>query len=300
MIRFPDSRLPIRWLQGGLVVFLLSLLAWRLTAGHSYNWQWERLPQYIWRFDEATGQWTGGLILEGFFTTIRLSVWSSLLATLIGAVMGICRCAPRLFLRLISGFYVESIRNLPPLIIVFIFYFFFSDQIMPLLGVDEMARSQPEHIRSLLRLLAAPPHFVSEFIAAVIALAVFEGAYITEIVRAGIQGIEKGQWEAAAALGFSCPRRMIHVILPQAFRQTLPSLAGQFISTIKDSSIVSVISIQELTFQGMELMAATYMTFEIWITVTILYFVLTAACALAVSLLEQRFRVGRAPSEIPV
>lgn len=78
------------------------------------------------------------------------------------------------------------------------------------------------------------------------------------------------------------------VILPQAVRQILPPLAGQFISTIKDSSIVAVISIQELTFQGMELMAATYMTFEIWITITAMYFVLTMACSLAVSKLEIR------------
>ena len=117
-------------------------------------------------------------------------------------------------------------------------------------------------------------------------LAIFEGAYITEIVRAGIQSIPQGQHEAAYALGLSRLQTMRHVILPQAIKTILPPLAGQFISTIKDSAIVSVISIQELTFQGMELMAATYLTFECWITITILYLVLTLSLSLGVERFE--------------
>jgi ABC-type amino acid transport system permease subunit len=97
-------------------------------------------------------------------------------------------------------------------------------------------------------------------------LAVYEGAYITEIIRAGIQSIDKGQWEASSGLGFTRAQQLRYIIFPQALRRIMPPLAGQFISTIKDSAIVSVISIQELTFQGMELMAATFLTFEIWIT----------------------------------
>jgi polar amino acid transport system permease protein len=132
------------------------------------------------------------------------------------------------------------------------------------------------------------------FFSALVTLAIFEGAYIAEIVRAGIQSIDKGQWEAAHALGLSKWQQMRYIILPQAVQRILPPLAGQFISLIKDSSIVSVISIQELTFQGMELMATTYLTFEIWITISLLYLVMTLTCSLAVQRLEVRMARGRA------
>ncbi len=122
------------------------------------------------------------------------------------------------------------------------------------------------------------------------AIALFEGAYITEIVRAGIQSIEKGQWEASHALGLSRWQQMRHVVLPQAVQRILPPLAGEFINTIKNSSIVSVISIQELTFQGMELLAATRLTFEVWMTVAGLYLVVCLLLSLAVSRLENHMR----------
>jgi polar amino acid transport system permease protein len=106
--------------------------------------------------------------------------------------------------------------------------------------------------------------------------------------------VEKGQWEAAYALGLTRTQTLRRVVLPQALRRILPPLAGQFISTVKDSAIVSVISIQDLTFQGLELMSSTYRTFEIWITVTALYLILTLSLSLGVSRLETRLRVGRA------
>jgi polar amino acid transport system permease protein len=176
------------------------------------------------------------------------------------------------------------------LVLIFIFYYFIGDQILTTLGIDGWVKSSSETTQKFLSTFFAPPSLFSAFLSAMLTLAVFEGAYITEIVRAGIQSIEKDQWEAADALGLSPFQRMRHVILPQAVRRILPPLAGQFISTIKDSAIVSVISIQELTFQGMELMAATYYTFETWITITLLYLLLTLTCSLAVERLELRFR----------
>ena len=153
--------------------------------------------------------------------------------------------------------------------------------------------TQPEIVQRACSILLAPPPFISAFVSALVTLAVFEGAYIAEIVRAGIQSIDQGQWEAAHALGLSKWQQMRYVIFPQAVQRILPPLAGQFISLVKDSSIVSVISIQELTFQGMELMAVTYLTFEIWITITILYLVMTLTCSLAVQRLEVRMARGR-------
>ena len=180
------------------------------------------------------------------------------------------------------------LRNLPPLVLVFIFYFFISDQILPFLNIGERIAAAPEWIQRISELLVAPPDQIEAFIAAVITLALFEGAYIGEIVRAGVNSIESGQWEAARALGMRRWQSLQEVILPQAFQRMIPPLTGQAISTIKDSAIVSVISIQELTFQGMELMAATYLTFEVWISITVLYFLLTYSCSWFAGRLEHR------------
>ncbi len=136
------------------------------------------------------------------------------------------------------------------------------------------------------------PARINSFVSAVAALGLYEGAYISEIVRGGIVSIPDGQWEAAGSVGLSNRRTFRRVILPQAFRKTAFPLAGQFISTIKDSAIVSVISIQELTFQGMELMAATFLTFEVWITITLLYFMLTFSLSRAIAALEKKFAVS--------
>jgi polar amino acid transport system permease protein len=124
------------------------------------------------------------------------------------------------------------------------------------------------------------------FLSALITLALFEAAYIAEIVRAGIESVEPGQWEASASLGMTRIQSLRLVILPQALQRMLPALAGQFISIIKDSAIVSVISIEELTFQAQQLMTTTYRSFEIWTLVLVMYFVLTFLCSLAVRKLE--------------
>ena len=271
----------------GLVILsALFYIFYRIKTGLNYKWNWGVIPQYIIRYDPDKQKWVSNLILQGFLTTIRLSIWSTFLAMIFGTIMGFFRTSPSFFKRLIGAAYVEIIRNLPPLVLVFIFYFFVSDQIMPVIGIDNYVRNLPENIQAVISFLFASPRFFPAFVSAVITLAVFEGAYITEIVRAGIESVEKGQWEASSALGMSKFQQMQHIILPQAFRMVLPALAGQFISTIKDSSIVSIISIQELTFQGMELMASTYLTFEIWIVISILYLVLTLSCSLIIEQLE--------------
>lgn len=282
-----------------LVLSLLLLSAviytvYKLHIGFSYKWDWGAIPQYFLRYDAEIKNWVPNILLQGFFTTIRLSIWATIFATLIGVAMGLFRVSRSLFRRLIGGTYVGLIRNLPPLIIIFIFYFFVGDQILPLLGVEEFIRNSSEGTQAVFAVFFAPPSLFTAFLSALITLSLFEGAYITEIVRAGIQSIEKGQWEASAALGFSRWQQMRYVVLPQAVQRILPALAGQFISTIKDSAIVSVISIQELTFQGMELMASTYLTFEIWITITIMYLMLTLSCSLAVERLEIYMRKSTA------
>jgi polar amino acid transport system permease protein len=254
---------------GALIIAFGFYIVHKVSVGLSYKWNWGAIPQYFFRYDSATSSWVPNILVEGFLTTIRLSIWATVFATFIGIVMGLSRVSQSLFKRLVGGTYVELIRNLPPLVLIFIFYFFVSTQTL-----------------ALMTFLFAKPSLFTAFISALITLSIFEGAYITEIVRAGIQSIEKGQWEAADALGLSKWQRMRLIILPQAIQRILPPLAGQFISTIKDSAIVSVISIQELTFQGMELMSTTYFTFEIWITITAMYLILTLTCSLTVAKIE--------------
>ncbi|MBN1625823.1 MAG: amino acid ABC transporter permease, partial [Deltaproteobacteria bacterium] len=240
------------------------------------------------------GQWIPNLLMQGLFTTIRLSIWGTILATFLGTIMGLCRASGSLFKRLLGWTYVELTRNIPPLVLIFIFYFFLSSQIIPILGMDEFIASSSDGTKAFLEFLFAPASMFSAFISALVTLALFEGAYIAEIVRAGVQSIEKGQWEASYTLGMSRWQQIRYVILPQAVQRILPPLGGQFISTIKDSAIVSVISIQELTFQGMELMAATYLIFEIWITITVLYLILTLTLSLGVERLEIYMRRSEA------
>jgi len=268
-------------LFGGFVYII-----YQITVKLNYKWQWAIIPQYLFRRDAETGRWIPNYLMQGLFTTLRLSIWGVILATLFGTVMGLLRTSKSLFYRMIARSYVELMRNLPPLIIIFIFYFFLSDQIMPFIGLDHFLRSSSPGTQQFFEVLFAPPSVASAFISALFTLSIFEGAYITEIVRAGIESVEKGQWEAAHALALSKWHTMRYIILPQAIQRLLPALAGQFISLIKDSAIVSIISIQELSYQGTQLMASTYLTIEIWITISLMYLVLTLSCSIAVGKLE--------------
>ncbi len=285
---------PLRWgrldfILLACVLIAISYLGYRINSGLEYHWNWQVIPQYFVRHDPATG-WTANLLLQGLLTTIRLSFWSLILALPFGLIAGLLRTSLHLFNRLLGGTYVTLLRNLPPLVLIFIFYFFISDQILPLFHIGETVSAAPAWLQQVLTLSLAPADQLEAFLAAVMTLALFEGAYIGEIVRAGINQIESGQWEAARALGMRRWQLLRYIVLPQAFQRMIPPLAGQAISTIKDSAIVSVISIQELTFQGMELMAATYLTFEVWISVTLLYFLLTYSCSWLAGCLETRLQ----------
>jgi len=264
----------------------LGYIAYRIIFGMGYHWQWHVIPQYIVRYDAERRQWIPNLLLEGLIATFRLSIWATLMAIGIGTVMGLFRVTRRPFLRMVSRGYVELVRNLPPLVLIFISYYFISSQIMSHFDINAWAKSRPDGWQEVMAFFLASPKHLSAFLSAVATLAVLEGAYITEIVRAGIESVHWGQREAAYAQGFTRGQTMRHIIFPQALPQILPPLSGQLISTIKDSAIVSVISIQELTFQGMELMSATYLTFEIWITITVMYLLLTFSCSLAVQYIE--------------
>ena len=284
------------WIDLAVFAVLIAAVAYvwyRVDSVLEYRWDWSVIPHYLYRWDEEQQRWVANLLMQGLYTTIRLALWSIVLAAAIGVVFGIMRTSRRLFPRMLSRVYVELIRNVPPLVFIFIFYFFISSQIMPLLGIEEFIRGASPETLAWLEFLFGPPQLVSNVISGIICLAMFEGAYVTEIVRAGIQSIPKTQTEAGLSIGLSRLKLMRYVILPQAVQRVVPPLAGQFITLVKDSSIVSLISIQELTFLAIETAVSTTRVFEVWITVAGLYFCVCWSCALLFDWMERRMAVER-------
>lgn len=289
-------RRRIHWLDVVIlaaVVTLLAFIVYRVEAVLNYRWDWSFLPGYLIRWEVEQQRWAANILMQGLFTTIRLAIWSIILAALIGTVLGVMRTSKRLLPRLISRGYVELIRNIPPLVFIFIFYFFISSQIMPQLGIDLWVRQASPEPLALIEWLFGPPELLENVISGIICLALFEAAYVTEIVRAGIQAIPRGQIEAGQSIGLGRYHLMRHVVLPQAIQKVIPPLAGQFITLIKDSSIVSLISIQELTFLGTEVAVSTSRVFETWIAVAGMYFVVCYSLAVLFARLEQRLNRDR-------
>jgi polar amino acid transport system permease protein len=210
-----------------------------------------------------TKTWRLGPLMWGLWTTLWLSGVSSCFALLLGLLAGLARVSKNFTLRGLSIVYVEFIRGTPLLVQIFIAYFFLGT-------VFNLSRN----------------------VCGVGALALFAGAYVAEIVRAGIQAIPKGQMEASRSLGMTVPQTMMYVILPQAFKKILPPLAGQFISLIKDSSLVSVIAITDLTKSGREIITSTFATFEVWLVVAAMYLMVTSLLSQLVFYMERRFSVS--------
>lgn len=285
------KRVRFRPIDAVIIVLVIAAgvyVYWRIAYGLEYKGDWSVIPRFLVRRDAETGRPVANFLLIGLITTLKLSIWASLLSLIAGFVMGLFRTSKNLFLQLVGRTYVELIRNLPPLVLIYIFYFFVVDQIMPLLGVETFIRTRPENVKAILAILFAQESLFVQFISGVFTIAFFEGAYITEIVRSGIESIERGQSEAAYSLGLSWFDKMRFIILPQAVRRVLPPLANEFINTIKYSSLASVVSIQELTYMGKQVQVATRFIFEPWITVALMYLILTLSLSLGVSRLEKR------------
>ena len=203
--------------------------------------------------------WAAGPLLWGLWTTVWLSLVSDVLGLIIGLATGLCRLSNNPTLRDLSTLYVELVRGTPLLVQIFIFYFF---------------------IGTVLNL--------SREFAGIAALSLFTGAYVAEIIRSGVQSIARGQNEAARSLGLNGSQSMRYVVLPQAFKRVLPPLAGQFISLVKDTSLVSVIAITELLKSGREVITTSFSPFEILFCVAGLYLLINLPLSHFASRLERR------------
>jgi polar amino acid transport system permease protein len=214
-------------------------------------------------------QWKAGLLMQGLWLTIKVSFIATVFGVLIGVFAGIARVSANPFFRWSAVTYVEIIRGSPLLVQIFIWYFVLGtlfNSILARHGIDQI-----------------PPLWYG-----VASMATFAGAYVAEIVRAGIQSIHRGQNEAARSLGMSYAQAMLHVILPQAIRRILPPLAGEFISLIKDSSLLGIIAIRELTKATREVVTTSLQAFELWFVCALLYLVLTFTLSMCVKYLERR------------
>ncbi|MGI9536279.1 MAG: amino acid ABC transporter permease [Desulfocapsaceae bacterium] len=246
-------------LQFICLLLVLSYLFSRGLENLGYNWQWYQIPPFI--LETTAEGLKAGPLLFGLGITLKISALSLVFAFLIGLLTAVLRLSDLVMGRFIARCYLEVIRNTPLLIQIFFIYFVLG----PVLGLDR-------------------------FPAAVLALSLFEGAYASEIFRSGIQSVGRGQIEAAESLGLNRYQIFRLIVLPQAIRTILPPLTSQAISLIKDSALVSTIAIYDLTMQAQALISETFLTFEIWFTVAILYLVITVTLSFLVAFLENRLK----------
>lgn len=242
-----------------IAAYVLTMLAvaWMVLRGAEsmgYNWQWYRVPRFIILPDGSPGP-----LLHGAGITLLVSGLGLLGAAALALATALVRLSGSAVGKAVARCYLEAIRNTPLLVQIFFIYFV----IAPVAGIGRLP-------------------------SAVLALALFEGAYASEIIRAGILAIPRGQWEGAMSLGMGTATIYMRVILPQALRNVLPPLASQGVSLIKDSALVSTIAIYDLTMHGQAIVAETFLSFEIWFVVAAIYLIFTGALSSLARLLEKR------------
>lgn len=245
-------------------LLLLGGIVWLFSLSFEqggYNWQWYQVSQYLYTIDDNGFQ--AGPLLSGLKITLIISAISLVLSLIIGLFTTFLRLSSAPVARLFARLYLETIRNTPLLIQIFFIYFVLG----PVLGLER-------------------------FTSAILALSLFEGAYVSEIFRSGILSIDRGQKEAGFSVGLSNYLTYRHIILPQAIRNTLPPLTNQAISLIKDSALVSTIAIYDLTMQAQSIIAETFLTFEIWFTIALMYLILTVCLSFLVAILEKRLQTA--------
>ncbi|MCF8108373.1 MAG: ABC transporter permease subunit [Desulfohalobiaceae bacterium] len=205
------------------------------------------------------------MLLTGVKLTILITVFGLLIGFALGALSGLMKISRNIFLRKIAGIYIESIRGTPIMVQVMFIYFG-----LPLaLG------------------MRIPP-----MMAGIAAIAVNSGAYIAEIVRGAFQSIERGQTEAGRSIGLTHFQTMYYVIWPQAFRRMIPPLGNQFIISLKDTSLLVVVGVGELTRTGQEIIASNFRAFEVWLTVAIMYLIMTLSLSRILNMIEKKMDIN--------
>ncbi|NAW68027.1 ABC transporter permease subunit [Vibrio sp. V27_P1S3P104] len=261
----------------------------RASAGVNYLWHWQETIELLF-----TPRADGSLpyFFQGLISTLRLSVWGIVFALILGTLLGLARFSSSGWLRTPANAFIQLVRNIPPLVFVFIFYFFISNQLIPLLGLENLLRHYRGQPNMIQYVLFGPANLWENLASGVICVGLLSSAYIAEVVRGGLQSIDNGQWEAADSLGLSRWVTYRFVIAPQVIKAITPALAGQTISLVKDTSIVSLISIQEMTFVGTEMANSSGYIFEIWLIVGFTYLLICLSLSLYFRYIEKRSHLG--------
>jgi len=248
-----DAREPSLLHRGASLLLALACIAGVFTFAFStvgYHWNWKGV--WVYRV----------LFVRGWLVTVLLSAISLVMSCVIGAILALLRRARFLPLRYFARIYVETIRGTPLLVQLIIFFY----------------------------VVATAFDIENRYVVGVLVLSVFSGAYISEVIRAGIESVGKSQLDSARAIGLTTAQTYRYVIFPQAIRQILPPLAGQFASLIKDSSLLSIVGISEFTLNTQNVNSYTSSPFESYIPLAIGYLVLTLPISLWTQSLEQRTR----------
>lgn len=269
------------------LVLLGLFLYWRAKGLPEYHWNWHLLGEFM-AHRGKDGQWESGLLLRGLFTTLRVGLWTFALSLFAGGIIGSIAARKAWLSGYFCQIYINLARSTPPLVLLFCVYFF-AGNILPVGSLEDWLRQTAPWIKKLFGDFFAQPGQLDRMIAAVLALGCYQGAYVAEIVRGGIESVPQGQWDAAYALGFLRRDALLLVIVPQALRLMLPPLVSQAITTFKETALVSLISMPDLTFQSLEIMSISGMTFEVWISAGILYLFIGAVCALLGWMLEKKY-----------
>lgn len=282
-LKWPD------YLIAAVLIGFFGYIWYSIEGTLNYKWRWELIPGYIVGWHSTREEYFANLLLQGLMATIRISIYASILALILGTVLGVARCSANLTIRMLARTYLEFLRNIPPVVVVFIFFFFLSQQLIDALDLARWSRNiaRQDDIAVWEFFFGDMRRFPS-LISGVIVLALFESAFVGEIVRAGIQSVPKGQREAARSIGMSHMQELRYIVLPQAMKKVVPPMANQFITLIKDSSIISLISVQELTYKTVELVASSRMIFEAWITTAAFYFVVCFGLSRLFARLEKK------------
>lgn len=211
------------------------------------------------------------VFIEGTGATILISIIALLFGCIIGMLVCLMKVSSLKILKVIASVYIEVIRGTPVLVQVFILYF----------GLPQIGINFP----GVLGLSSA-------FVTGAIGLSINSGAYVAEILRGGIQSVDKGQMEASRSLGLSYVSTMRHVIIPQAVKNSLPALANEFVTLVKESAIISIVGVQEIMFSASTIRISTYKALEPYIVAAVIYFVLTFTLSKLVGLLEKKLSLS--------
>ena len=265
------------------LVILLTLVVAYLGSKFDYLWNWNKVFSYVANNNEDG--WKAGLILTGFANMLRLVIIAGLTAAIAGVFLGLAGMSKNPGLRFSIYVYIESIRSLPLVVFVFVFYYFISLQILP---TDSFNYSN----YGLAWLFLGDKNQATELLAGALCLGFYEAAYVAEIVRGGLLSVTRNVREAAQSIGLGPFQSLRLIVLPLALRRTTPPLTSQAVLLVKDSSVMSIISVQELTFTGLEVANTTLHIFESLFLISVLYMLICVPMTLLAGTLELRVGQG--------